>query len=258
MSLLISHLIDMAKNKFKNSHIAKNLILNNNLSIPELSNDNVKIQIHYKRVYHSFPSPPPKLRNSCVSSLKKNSKIIVDLTESDSEDSINKTYTLIKHNNRFIDLTTESSTQTDPIPVKISHHCKTQTENNLKPECIIIEDDSISIKNETENIMNTDITSIVKKQSNSTNTKITQDTTIVDGKLDNSDIFKAKITIIEGYNLPMVKLNGDTIPSAPTTYVIMEDYDKSDLSTSSVVQQTNPIWNSEWVVVIPRNNFIEV
>ncbi|CAH1711836.1 unnamed protein product [Aphis gossypii] len=256
VSLLISHLIDMA-DKFKNSHIAKNLILNNNLSIPELSNNNVKVQIHYKRVYHSFPSPRPKLKNSCVSSLKKNSKIIVDLTESDSEDSINKTYTLIKHNNRFIDLTTESSTQTDPIPVKISHNCITQTENNLKPECIIIDDDSISIKNETENIMNTDITAIVKKQPNSTNTQITQDTTIVDGKLDNSDIFKAKITIIEGYNLPMVKLNGDTMPSAPTTYVIMEDYYKSDLSTSSVVQQTNPIWNSEWVVVIPRNNFIE-
>ncbi|XP_025208362.1 uncharacterized protein LOC112603813 [Melanaphis sacchari] len=255
VSLLLSHLIDMA-NKFKTSHIAKNLILNNNLSIPELSNNNVNVQIHYKRVYHSFPSPQPKLKHSRVSSykpLQKNSKIIVDLTESDSEDTINKTYTLLKHNDGFIDLTVESSTQTDAVPVKISHDCITQTENNLNPECIIIDDDSISIENKTENVMGTDQITIIKNQPNHTNTKITQNTSII----DHSDIFKAKVTIIEGYNLPKVKLNGDTKPSAPTTYVIMEDYRENNLSTSSVVQQINPKWNSEWTVVIPRNNLIE-
>ncbi|XP_060842895.1 uncharacterized protein LOC132923094 isoform X1 [Rhopalosiphum padi] len=259
VSLLISHLIDMA-NTFKTSHIAKNIIINNNLSIPELSNNNVKVQIHYKRVYHSFPSPEQKLKNSSDSSyktLKKNSKIIVDLTESDSEDTINKTYTLIKHNDRLIDLTTESSTQTDPIPVKISHNSITQTENDLLPDCIIIDDDIISTKNETENVMSTDIIDIVKNQPNCTNTKIIQDTTIANGKLYNSDFFKAKVMIIEGFNLPTVKLSGDTIPTAPTTYIIMEDYGESNLSTSSVVQQTNPVWNSEWTVVIPRNNLIE-
>jgi len=259
VSLLISHLIDMA-NKFKTSHIAKNIIINNNLPNPELFNNNVKVQIHYKRVYHSFPPPEPKLKKSCVSSyktLKKNSKIIMDLTESDSEDTINKTYTLIKHNDRLIDLTTEISTQTDPIPVKISHNSITQTENDLLPNCIIIDDDIISTKNETENIMNTDIIDIVKNQPNFTNTKITQDTKIFDRKLYNSDIFKAKITIIEGFNLPTVKLSGDTMPTAPTTYVIMEDYGESNLSTSSVVQQTNPVWNSEWPVVIPKKNLIE-
>jgi len=248
-------------NTFKTSHIAKNIIINNNLSIPELSNNNVKVQIHYKRVYHSFPSPEQKLKNSSDSSyktLKKNSKIIVDLTESDSEDTINKTYTLIKHNDRLIDLTTESSTQTDPIPVKISHNSITQTENDLLPDCIIIDDDIISTKNETENVMSTDIIDIVKNQPNCTNTKIIQDTTIANGKLYNSDFFKAKVMIIEGFNLPTVKLSGDTIPTAPTTYVIMEDYGESNLSTSSVVQQTNPVWNSEWTVVIPRNNLIEV
>jgi len=248
-------------NKFKNSHIAKHLIINKNLSIPELSLNNVKIQIHYKRVYHSFPSLEPKLNNLRVplhKTLKKNSNIIVDLTESDSEDAINKTYTLLKHNDRIAELTAENSTQTDPIPVKMSHNCITQTENNVIPECITIDDDSISIKNEKGSIMCTDTIAIVKNRPNHTNEKITQDTTIVDRKFKNCDIFKAKVTIVGGYNLPMVKLNGDTIPSAPTTYVIMEAYGNSSFSTSSVVQQTNPIWNSEWSVLIPRNNLIEV
>ncbi|XP_060868805.1 uncharacterized protein LOC132943741 isoform X1 [Metopolophium dirhodum] len=259
VSLLMSHLIDMA-NKFKNSHIAKHLIINKNLSIPELSLNNVKIQIHYKRVYHSFPSLEPKLNNLRVQphkTLKKNSNIIVDLTESDSEDAINKTYTLLKHNDRIAELTAENSTQTDPIPVKMSHNCITQTENNVIPECITIDDDSISIKNEKGSVMYTDTIAIVKNRPNCTNEKITQNTTIVDRKFINCDIFKAKVTIVGGYNLPMVKLNGDTIPSAPTTYVIMEAYGSSSFSTSSVVQQTNPIWNSEWSVVIPRNNLIE-
>jgi len=256
----VSHLIDTA-NKFKNSHITKHLIINNNLSVPELSLNNVKIQIHYKRVYHSLPSPKLKTKNSCVSSyktLKKNSKIIVDLTESDSEDDINKTYTLLKNNNKISELTTESSTQTDPIPVKMSHNCKTQTEINVIPECITIDDNSILIKNEKGSVIRSDTISIVENQLNCTNVKTIQDTTAVDGKFNNSDVFKAKVTIVGGYNLPMVKLNGDTIPSAPTTYVIMEAYGGSSFLTSSVVQQTNPIWNSEWTVLTPRNNLIEV
>lgn len=256
----MSHLIDMA-NKFKNSHIAKHLIINNNLSIPELSFNNVKIQIHYKRVYHSFPSPELKLKNSCVPSykpLKKNSKNIIDLTESDSEDAINKTYTLLKHNNKITELTVESSTQTDPIPVKLSHNILTQTEINVIPESIIIDDDSILIQNEKEYVMCTDTIPIVKNHPKCKNAKSTKNTTIVDEKFNNSDIFKAKVTIVEGYNLPMVKLNSDTIPSAPTTYVIMEAYGGNSFSTSSVVQQTNPIWNSEWTVFMPKNNLIEV
>lgn len=245
-------------NKFTTSHIAKNLILNNNLSIPELSRDNIKVQIHYKRVYHSFPSSKPKLENSCVphKSLKKKSNMIVDLTESDSEDAINKTYTLFKHNDRTVELTAEISTQTDQVPVKMSHDCITQTDNNVKPVCITIDDiDCNSIKKKFENV---DTIPLVKKVTNYSNPKITQDTTIINSKFDKSDIFKAKVTIVGGYNLPKVKLNGDTTPSAPTTYVILEDYGGRSLSTSSVVQQTNPIWNSQWTVIIPTNNLIEV
>lgn len=252
----MSQLIDMAT-EYKTSYVTKNLILNNNLSICGLSNINVHIQIHYKRVYHSFPSPEKQLTNSCASQKpkEKKSKIIVDLTESesDSEDSsINKTYTLFKHD-KIVEKTTECGTQTDTIPGKISRNSKTQTEKYMLQQCIITNDDNNTIVNKVENSTQTDI---VNNQEQ-TQIKINPQRKIFT-KFYNNNIFKAKIIIIGGYNLPMVKLNGDTIPSAPTTYVIMEDYGGGNLSTSSVVQQTNPIWNSKWTVVLPKNKLIEV
>lgn len=241
--------------EYKNLYITKNLILNNNLSIYELSNNNVRIQIHYKRVYHSFPSPEKPSSISCIpqKSLKRKSKIIVDLTESDSEDSsINKTYTLLKHNDKIVGTATECSIQTDPIePIKMSHNSRTQTEKDMMQQCIIIDDDNNTIKNKIESAIQTDI---IENQGSVNIKKPSRIFTT----FYNNDIFKANIIIVGGYNLPMVKLNGDTVPSAPTTYVIMEDYEGSNLTTSSVVQQTNPIWNSKWTIVLRKDKLIEV
>lgn len=237
--------------EYKDSYVTKNLILNNNLSIYELSNNNLHIQIHYRKVNHSFPSPDKPINISCVS--KKSSKEkshIIDLTESDSEDnSVNKTYTLLKHNDKIDKTTTECSIQTDPIPIKMSHNSKTQTENDLQ-QCIIIDDDD-----DDYNIVENSIQ--IDKTENQENVKIRNQSKIFT-KFYNSDIFRAKVTIIGGYNFPMVKLNGDTVLSAPTTYVIMEDYEGNNLSTSSVVQKINPIWNSKWTVLLRKDKLIEV
>lgn len=240
-------------NEFETSHITKNLILNNNLSLRELLHNNIHIKIHYKRVYHTFPSPKKSVITSHIShdkSLKKKSKNIIDLTESDSEDnSINKTYTLLKHNDGPVEVTTEIGTQTE------------------EQQCITINDDYNTIEKRTNVNCNmvekgTDIatqtnTVVIENDVNRTKTKINRGNMIFD-EFDNGDIFNAKITIVCGYNLPMVKLNGDTVPSAPTTYVIVEDCVENSLMTSSVVQQTNPVWNSEWTIVIRKNQLIEV
>lgn len=245
-------------NEFKNSHIAKKLILNSSLSIHELSHNNVHIKIYYKRVYHLFPSPEKQLKNANSShkSLKKKSIVTVDLTESDDgEGSVNKTYTLFKHDRELV--TSEISTQTESTPVKISYNCKTQTEKNIKQQCIIINENANTIEKITEKASQKDPIIVVKNQANtntSTNTR-QEDTSF--RQLNNGDIFNAKVTIVAGYNLPLVKLNGEIIPSAPTTYIIMEVYGAS-LSTSSVVQQRNPVWNSEWIVVLPKNKLIKV
>lgn len=248
----MSELIAIA-NEFETSYVTKNLILNNNLSIDELSDSNVHIKIQYKRVFHSLPSPEKPLKNTSVSQkpMKKNAKVIIDLTESDTEDTcINKTYTLHKHN-KFAEITTENSTQTDLEPVKISHNCKTQTEKVMEQQCITIDyNEHNKIEKRTQNPIQTD--PLVENQTK----------TIIMPKNKSfsklNDIFQAKITIVCGYNLPMVKLNGDTIPSAPTSYVIMENYNESHLSTSSVVEQTDPIWESEWTVALPKHKLIEV
>jgi len=232
-------------NEFKTSHITKNIILNNNLSLRELSHDNVHIKIHYKRVYHTFPSPEKLIKNSHHSneSLKKNSKIIIDLTESDSENnSINKTYTLLKHNDRPVEMTAETGTQ---------------TEKYIKQQCITVNDDSNAVEKKTEIATQTDMI-VIENDANRTETKLISQENTIFGKFVNGDIFNAKMTIVCGYNLPMVKLNGDAMPSAPTTYVIMEDHDENSLTTSSVVQQTHPVWNSEWTVIIPKSKLIEV
>lgn len=247
-------------NEFKTSYITKQLILNNNCSIIDEPNNSVYIKIHYKRVYHSFPFPEEQLKNSCDSSKtsKKNSKVIVDLTESDSEDNpINKTYTLFKHNDRFVGMTAENSTQTVAIPVKMYQSCKTQTKEEITHQCKTVNNDSNSIEKKTNNATQTDTIVLVENKANQTNTKIKEDNTIL-SEFNKSHIIKAKVTIVGGYHLPMVKLNGDNKSSAPTTYVIMDDFNGSHLSTSSVVQQTNPTWNSEWTVVIPKNKLIEV
>lgn len=245
-------------NEFKNSHITKNLILNNSLSLCELSHNNVYIKIHYKRVYHSFPSPEKQLKNSYSSceSLKKKSKITVDLNESDiEEDSINKTYTLFKYKDQCV--TSENSTQTYPIPIKMFHNCKTQTEEDVKQKYLTINYDNNTVDKRIENASQTDTIVLVVNQANQTTTKIRQENLNVN-KFYKSDIFYAKVTIVAGYNLPLVKLNDDIVPSAPTTYVIMENCGINNLITSSVLQQTNPIWNSVWVVMIPKNKLIEV
>ncbi|XP_050433882.1 uncharacterized protein LOC126841437 [Adelges cooleyi] len=65
------------------------------------------------------------------------------------------------------------------------------------------------------------------------------------------------MTIVCGYNLPMVKLNGDSTFTAPTTYVLMESYGGTTLTTPSVVQKINPIWNSEWTILLPKHLLIE-
>lgn len=232
--------------EFKTSHITKKLILNNNCSIIEDFNNSVHIKIHYKRVYHSFPFS------------EENSDIIIDLTEPNSEDnSINKTYTLLKHNDKFVGTTARNSTQTDSLPVKMFKNCKTQTEVEIDNQCKIIDNISNSIKNKTDNATQNDTTVITENQANQPDTKIRQANTIL-SEFNKNDMFKAKVTIVGGYNLPMVKLNGDNKPSAPTTYVIMEDFNGSYLSTSYVVQQTNPIWNSQWTIMVPKNKLIEV
>lgn len=245
--------------QFKTSYITKHLILKSNSSMHELPCDNVHIKIYYKRVYHKFPSPDKQLRNSCDSqkSLKKNSKMIVDLTESDSDETfINKTYTLFKCNDKFDDATVENSTQTDPFPVKIYRNCKTQTEKDMKQQCITTYDSYNSIENKSESTAQLSKTVIVENQLNQINTKSREFNTVIDTFDDN--IFKAKVIIVGGYNLPMVKLNGETVPSAPTSYVILDNFIGSSLSTSSVVQQVNPVWNSEWTLILPKNKLIEV
>lgn len=232
--------------EFKTSHITKKLILNNNCRIVEDSNNSVHVKIHYKRVYHSFPLP------------EENSKVIIDLTESHSEDSsINKTYTLLKHNDKFVGTTAENSTQTDLIPVKIFHSYKNQSEEEINYQCKTIDNISKSIENKINNVSQNDTIAIVENQANQPYTKIRPEITTL-SEFNKSNMFKAKVTIVGGYNLPMVKLNGDNKPSAPTTYVIMEDFNGSHLSTSYVVQQTNPIWNSQWTVAVPKNKLIEV
>lgn len=241
-------------NEFKISHITKDLILYNNLST---SQSNIHVKLHYKKVYHAFPSPEKQLKTSYPSkkSPKRNSKFIVDLTESDSEDtSINKTYTLFKHNDRHVEVTAENSTQTDEVCIKTSNNCKTQTEKNINQKCMTDNDTIIASENKIENATQTDSIPIIKHCTNTKTDQKDKDSYTY----NNSDIFKAKVTIVCAYNLPMVKLNGDIMPTAPTTYVIMGDYGNHNLSTSSVVQQTNPVWNSEWTVMIPKNKFIEV
>lgn len=245
--------------KFQNSHITKNLILNNKSSMHELPYDNVYIKIHYKRIYHTFPSPDRQFKNTCGShkSLKINSKNIVDLTGSDSDEtSINKTYTLFKHDDKLNDATAENSTQTDPLTVKISHNSTTQTEKDVTQQCIT-HGSCNSTKNKSENSTQINTTIEVENLSNQINTKSREFNTIID-TFDENDIFKAKVIIVGGYNLPMVKLNGDIIPSAPTSYVILDNFVGNSLSTSSVVQKVNPVWNSEWTLILPKNKLIEV
>lgn len=248
-------------NEFKTSHITKNCVLNN-LSISESSHNNIHIKIHYNRVYHSFPSPEIQNKNQSPPSneqLKKNSKIIVDLTESDSEENlVNKTYTLFKHNDKFVGVTAENSTQTNVIPAKVSHNRKTQTENYWEQPSNTVNSEIVESRTKVPVQKDSfDSFTIIENQVNQTTTKCRLQNTI-SNEYNNSDIFKAKITIVGGYNLPMVKLNGDSIPSAPTTYVIMEDQGGISLSTPSVVQQTNPVWGSKWNVVLPKNKLIEV
>lgn len=246
-------------NEFKTSHITKKLILDNSLSMYELSHNNVYIKIYYKRVYHSFPSPEKQFENpySPRESLKKKSKITVDLTESDiEEDSINKTYTLFKYKDQFA--TSENSTQTNPTPsVKVFHNCKTQTEEDINQKYITINNDNNTIEKRIESASQTDSIILNENQANETSTKIRQEKSNFI-EFNKSDIFYAKVTIVAAYNLPLVRLNDDIKPSAPTTYVIMEDCGVSSLTTSSALQQTNPIWNSVWVVMLPKNKLIEV
>lgn len=233
--------------EFKTSHVTKQLILNNNnCPLVEDSNNNVHIKIHYKRVYHSFPFP------------EDNSNAIIDLTESQSEDnSINKTYTLSKHNDKLVGTTVENSTQTDLRPVKKFHSYKTQPAEEMNNQCKTIDNISNSIEKKIDDATQNDSIVIVENQSNQSNTKIRSKYTTL-SEFNQSNMFKAKVTIVGGYNLPMVKLNGDNKPSAPTTYVIMEDFKGSHLSTSYVIQQTNPIWNCQWTVDVPKNKLIEV
>lgn len=282
-------------NEFKTTHVTKKCILFNNLSVHELSNNNVCIELHYKRVFHTFPSPKKTFKNSsCLrcKSLKKNSKTIVDLTESNSEDnSVNKTYTLFKPNDKLVrvenstetnmlpvkvscDLKTQNennstqtkqvpiqishdmrtqghnnSSQTDPIPTKIFNSCKTQTELDIKQLCI----DSTNI-DDTKKSTQIDLTFMPEKPITTEAKNINN----IFNKFNDIDIFQAKVTIVNGYNFPMVKLIGDTTPTAPTTYVIMKDHSESILSTSTVVKKTNPEWNSVWTVVLPKTKLIEV
>jgi len=239
-------------NEFESSHIIKNVILNNNLSYHESSHNNIHIKMHYKRVYHTVPSPEkPVLRSH--KSPKTNSKIIIDLTESESEDnSINKTYTLLKHNNRFIEVTAESATQTEEYVMQ-KQQCATIDKDMVEKRMI---DKSNTIEKRAEIATQTD-TVVIENHDNQSKTRISQKNQI-SSEFGNDDIFNAKITIVCGYNLPMVRLNGDYVSSAPTTYVIMEDHGENILTTSSVVQQTNPVWNSEWTVMISKNKLIEV
>lgn len=256
----MSHLIDMA-NEFNISHVHKKFTLTNNLSLCESSQTSVHVNIHYKRVYHTFPSPENQNQKPCVpqKSIKKKSKIIVDLTESDSEDtSPDKTYTLLEHN-KFIGDTVENSTQTDSVPVKTSLNCNTQTENDINHQCAtIIYGNNIEKKIENVATQTDAIVVAVKKQNNVCNTKTVPPKTNFCKINNNTDTIKAKVTIVSGHHLPMVKLYGDTSPSAPTTYVIMENYGIKRLITSSVVEHTNPVWNSEWNIELPKNNLIEV
>lgn len=244
-------------NEFNISNVHKKLTLKNNLSQTD-----VYVKIHYKRVYHTFPTPENKNENTCVpqKSVKKKSKIIVDLTESDSEDtSPNKTYTLLEHNNKFIRATAENSTQTDQMPVKTSLNCNTQTENNINQQCMtIIDDDNIEKKIETASTQTDSIVVTAKEQNNLSDRKTGQQKKDFCKVNNNTDTIKANVTIIGGYHLPMVKLYGDTSPSAPTTYVIMENYGRKILITSSFVEHTNPVWNCEWNIELPKHSLIEV
>jgi hypothetical protein len=247
--------------KFKTSHITKSLILNNNSSMHESRHD-ICIKIHYKRVYHSFPSPDKQLRKSFSphKSIKKNSKIIVDLTESDSDEtSINKTYTLFKRNDKFDNATAENSTQTDPLSVKICYDYKIQTKKDIKEQPTITYDSCNLIENKSENIAHLSSSVMIENQPNQINTKSKKCNMNTSSDIfDDNDIFKAKVIIVGGYNLPMITLNGDTTPSAPTSYVILDNFLGSNLSTSSVVQKVNPVWNSEWTLILPKNKLIEV
>lgn len=281
-------------NEFKSTHVTKKCVLFNNLSMHDLSHNNVCIELHYKKVFHKFPSPEKSLKNSsCLrrKTSKTISKTIIDLTESNSEDnSVNKTYTLFKPNDRLMrvdnstqtnllpikiscDLKTqnENGTQTKQVPIKISHSMKTQGHNNSSqtdpiPTKVLnshktqteldikqLAMDSTNI-DDTENRTQIDLTIMPEKP---ISTKV-RNTNNIFSKFNNIDIFQAKVTIVNGYNLPMVKLIGDTTPTAPTTYVIMKDHSKSILTTSTVVKKTNPEWNSVWTIVLPKSKLIEV
>lgn len=279
--LLVSHLIDM-ENEFRTTHVTKTLILCDGLSINKQLPDNVCIEVCYKKVYHSIPSADKQQRSTSSpkrKSLRKDSNII-DLTESDSEESsINKTYTLLQHE-KCVDHTAETSTQTknvssltielpvkvnnnlkfptdcnssqtDTIPSKIYKNIETQTEINLEQKF-----STLSKKHYTKNKSIANNSQMELKLANE-NYDIEPKKSVFD-RLDGNDFFKAKITIVCGYNFPMVKLNGDTKPTAPTTYIIMDNFRKNCLSTPTVVQDTDPVWNSEWTVVLPKNVLIEV
>ncbi|XP_050433699.1 uncharacterized protein LOC126841332 [Adelges cooleyi] len=143
-TLLISHIIDMA-NEYESSHITKDFVLFPNYIVRDICQSDVHIKIHYKRVYHSLPSPKkPLLKNSSPKkSVKKNSPTFVDLTESDSEDSpINKTFTLGKQGNKYSTLTIDNNTQTTSVKCTQSSS-STQTEK-IDNQSIIIKSDSDS------------------------------------------------------------------------------------------------------------------
>jgi len=310
-------------NEFKTIHVTKNFVLFDNLSRHELSNNKVHIKVHYKRVYHSCPSPKKHLKNNLSlkrKSLKQDSKFIVDLTESDSEDgSINKTYTLFKHNDSFVGVTAENSTQTNSLPVKVVHGFKTRTESNSTQTDQIPVEKTCNIKTRTESNstqteqipikISRDSKACTKNQSSQTDPiplktsnnfdtqtelDVQQQCLAINGesdtdekKLENvtvmnipvvpinqtsfeikktsnnfdahcSDIFKAKVTIVCGYNFPMVKLIGDTVPTAPTTYIIMKDHSEHSFLTPTNVKTTNPVWNCEWTVMLPKTKLIKV
>lgn len=318
VSLLVSHLVDMA-NEFKNTHITKNFVLCDTLSTHKLSNNKVYIDVHYKRVYHSFPSPKKHLKynlHSKRNSSKPNPKCFVDLTGSESEDdSINRTYTLFKHNDTSVGeniaqacismpvnvfdgvktRTESNSTQTDqipvytscnlktrtessstqteiiplkisrvsktctksnnsqtaPIPIKTLDNCYTQTELKVQQQCLTLRGDT-----DEKNLENVTVKKTPRVHENQTSSKINQANS--NFHAHNSDIFKAKVTIVCGYNFPMVKLIGNTVPTAPTTCIIMKDHGEHSFSTPTNVETTNPVWNCKWTVELPKTTLIKV